>query len=258
MRAIAVLCVVVVHSAVAGAAISSSFGGRLLAHLNVGVTIFFLISGFLLYRPFLAGRQRGGPPAPGVAEYGKRRFLRIYPAYWLILTVLVVVPGLTAVIGGHWLPMYAIAHTLPVYDGTRCVDAPFECGLGHTWSLVVEVTFYAALPVYALAAAWVFRRLTPRAAFYAELSVLALLAAVSVLLQFVILDPAPAWFARCAWCALGGRRAPEGSVRRCRSPSPAARSSLAEAASCRRSVRTATYRSIGHFAQRPGCGPRTA
>ena len=41
MRAIAVLSVVLVHSAVAGHGLGPSAGGRLLAHLNIGVTIFF-------------------------------------------------------------------------------------------------------------------------------------------------------------------------------------------------------------------------
>jgi peptidoglycan/LPS O-acetylase OafA/YrhL len=40
-----------------------------------------------------------------VRDYAKRRFLRIYPAYWLVLTVLVVVPGLTGVVGGGWAQM---------------------------------------------------------------------------------------------------------------------------------------------------------
>src|SRR3954447_4142642 len=102
-RAIAVLAVVVVHSAVAGEATGSSLSGRLLAHLNVGVAIFFVISGFLLYRPFIAHRS-GGARAPAVGEYGKRRALRIFPAYWLALLVLTVLPGLTGVYGGHWLP----------------------------------------------------------------------------------------------------------------------------------------------------------
>ena len=65
MRAIAVLGVLVVHAAVAGDAVSSSIGGRLLAHLNVGVTIFFLISGFLLYRPFIAHRLGGASSRRG-------------------------------------------------------------------------------------------------------------------------------------------------------------------------------------------------
>src|SRR5947209_12344933 len=93
MRAIAVLCVVLVHCAVFGGALSGSLPGRLLAHLNLGVTIFFLISGFLLYRPFIAHRFSGAA-APPVESYAKRRFLRIYPAYWLVLTVLLVIPGL--------------------------------------------------------------------------------------------------------------------------------------------------------------------
>ena len=79
LRAIAVLTVVLVHVAFFGEAIGPSLGGRLLAHLNIGVTIFFLISGFLLYRPFIAHRA-GGPGAPAVTQYAKRRLLRIFPA----------------------------------------------------------------------------------------------------------------------------------------------------------------------------------
>jgi peptidoglycan/LPS O-acetylase OafA/YrhL len=104
MRAIAALTVVGLHTAVAGQAVSASIPGRLLAHLNIGVTIFFLISGFLLYRPFIAHRA-GGPAAPRARDYAKRRILRIYPAYWVVLTVLVLVPGLTGVSGGHWFGM---------------------------------------------------------------------------------------------------------------------------------------------------------
>ena len=90
MRAIAVLSVVLVHTTVG--ARDLAIVGPLLAHLNIGVTIFFLISGFLLYRPFIAHRG-GGAAAPPVVQYAKRRLLRIYPAYWLVLTVLVIVPG---------------------------------------------------------------------------------------------------------------------------------------------------------------------
>ena len=47
--------------------------------------MFFLISGFLLYRPFVAARLRG-EPMPFVGAYAWRRFLRIVPAYWVALT----------------------------------------------------------------------------------------------------------------------------------------------------------------------------
>jgi peptidoglycan/LPS O-acetylase OafA/YrhL len=182
MRAIAVLCVVAVHAAVYGAAIDGSLGGRLLSHLNVGVTIFFLISGFLLYRPFVAERTGGGAP-PAVADYGKRRFLRIYPAYWVALTLLTVLPGLTGVVSGGGLSQYALFWTLPVGDGRDCFDPGTGCGLAQTWSLVVEVSFYLVLPLYALATARLARG-RPTAVWLGwELAVLALLGAASALVQ---------------------------------------------------------------------------
>ena len=57
LRAIAVLSVVgVQRDLAANGYIGNGLVDRLLAHLNVGVTIFFVISGFLLYRPFIAHR----------------------------------------------------------------------------------------------------------------------------------------------------------------------------------------------------------
>ncbi len=182
MRAIAVLCVVLVHAAVYGAAIDGSLGGRLLAHLNVGVTIFFLISGFLLYRPFIAERA-GGAARPGVPDYGKRRFLRIYPAYWLALTLLTLLPGLTGVVHGEAASQYGLVWTLPLSNGSSCFDPASGCGLAQTWSLVVEVSFYLVLPLYALAAARLARGRQTAVWLRWELGALALLAAASVCLQ---------------------------------------------------------------------------
>ncbi len=146
--------------------------GPLLAHLNIGVTIFFLISGFLLYRPFIAHRN-GGAAAPPVVQYAKRRFLRIYPAYWLVLTVLVIVPGLTGVGNGDVVGLqYGIVQTLPLPGAADCNGLPVQCGLAQTWSLVVEVTFYAALPLYVLAAAYLARGRSVRSWMRLELLVL--------------------------------------------------------------------------------------
>ena len=189
MRAIAVLSVVVVHANVASSGpIGTSTADRFLSHLNIGVTIFFVISGFLLYRPFIAHRG-GGPQAPAVHDYAKRRFLRIYPAYWLILTVLTVLPGLTGVFAGDWWQQYAILDTLPVHNGVGCSAAATECGLAQTWSLVVEVTFYAALPLYALLAARLLRGLARSAWLRAELLLLCALSALSLIVTLTDLTP---------------------------------------------------------------------
>ncbi len=65
--------------------------------------------------------------------------------------MLTVVPGITGVVGGNPVPQYALVHTLPIFGGPTCYGFT-DCGLAHTWSLVVELTFYAILPLYALAA----------------------------------------------------------------------------------------------------------
>lgn len=100
LRAIAVLCVVLVHAHGFADAGTTGPANRLLGQMGIGVTIFFVISGFLLYRPFIAHRT-GGAGAPPVLTYAKRRLLRIYPAYWLALTVLVIAPGLVGVYEGE-------------------------------------------------------------------------------------------------------------------------------------------------------------
>src|ERR1041385_2928445 len=88
LRAIAALAVLTTHAAFfSGAVIGGQAALRpYLARLDVGVTIFFLISGFLLYRPFARAHLREGH-APRTLAYGWRRVLRIVPAYWLALTI---------------------------------------------------------------------------------------------------------------------------------------------------------------------------
>lgn len=199
MRAVAAGLIVILHAAIYGGALSESLPGRLLAHLNIGVTIFFLISGFLLYRPFIAHRG-GGPPAPRTRDYSRRRVLRIYPAYWLVLTVLLVIPSLPKVDYESIWPMYALLHTLPLGSGPRCSALVNSCGLAQTWSLVAEVTFYAALPLYVLLAERLTCRQGRRNWAISQAVLLTGLSGASVLVQYVVLDPAPDWF---GWSVVG-------------------------------------------------------
>jgi peptidoglycan/LPS O-acetylase OafA/YrhL len=164
LRAFAALSIVVTHTAgVTTFNDHNALLGPLTARLNCGVAVFFVISGFLLYRPFAAARLEGRP-APRLRRYGRGRVLRIFPAYWLALTVLAIWPGLSGVFTGDWWRYYGLVQ---VYDRLHIVQ-----GLGPAWSLAIEVTFYLALPLYALAV----RRLGARQ----ELAVLAVLATLSV------------------------------------------------------------------------------
>ena len=100
LRAIAALSVLVTHSGFLSGANLGTWYGDYTARLDVGVTIFFLLSGFLLYRPFVSARA-GGARRPRIPDYARRRLLRILPAYWLALTVLAIWPGLPQMWEAH-------------------------------------------------------------------------------------------------------------------------------------------------------------
>ena len=62
--------------------------GRWVVQLNLGVRVFFVLSGFLIAGPF-ARAALGLRAAPAVGAYAVRRTVRIFPAYWLALFVVV-------------------------------------------------------------------------------------------------------------------------------------------------------------------------
>jgi peptidoglycan/LPS O-acetylase OafA/YrhL len=142
VRAIAALSVLVFHASFwSQITLTGSDLAPFLSRLDVGVTIFFVLSGFLLYRPFVRARLLG-TPAPHAIAYGWRRVLRILPAYWLALTVIaLVIPKPDTFEPGHAVVYYGF---LQIY-GDLALG-----GITQAWTLCVEVTFYALLPVWAL------------------------------------------------------------------------------------------------------------
>jgi peptidoglycan/LPS O-acetylase OafA/YrhL len=176
LRAVAALAVLGTHAAIfAGAAYPGSEVGRYTQRLEVGLTIFFVISGFLLYRPFVAARAARSD-GPRVVGYAWRRFLRIAPAYWLALTVSAVVLTKSEVFSGEGVPVYYLL--AQAYDRELLPG-----GLTQAWTLTVEVAFYAFLPVWA----WVMRRV-PGTSLRAEVAGLAVLALASAVYKAVVLS----------------------------------------------------------------------
>ncbi len=117
-------------------------------HGEVGVILFFFISGFVVSQPFLL-RPRG---AWNVGGFYRRRVLRIYPPYLIAITLCFVVLG----IAGH-VPTDANAFersSVPLsqsflaslfYLHGVIFDAPSRLN-PPMWSLEIEVAFYAVLP----------------------------------------------------------------------------------------------------------------
>lgn len=180
LRALAALSILIVHVALFSGASENEVFGRFLAHLDIGVPFFFLLSAFLLYRPFVAARVEGKPRTPFRA-YAIRRFVRIAPAYWLALTVAAIVPGFVGAFSGDWWAYYGLLQTYPIFEPDPvCTTSPYNCGIPVAWSLTVEVGFYILLPFFVLAMAWLGRRF-PRPRWLAlELWAVLILTVVSI------------------------------------------------------------------------------
>jgi peptidoglycan/LPS O-acetylase OafA/YrhL len=174
LRTIAVLSVLVTHTALLSGANQLAWYGKYTARLDVGVAIFFLISGFLLYRPFVAAHLEGRS-GPRVRDYARRRLLRIVPAYWLALTLLSIYPGLIQMFTGHSWVYYLF---LQDYSSSWTFG-----GLQPAWSLAVEAAFYVALPAVAYGLRWAGRGMDRRRQVRLEVAVVAGLGIGSFILR---------------------------------------------------------------------------
>lgn len=178
-RALAALGVLVTHVALlSGYAARNEVVGPYLARMDVGVSIFFVLSGFLLYRPFVAARLRGDHPGD-LGAYARRRVLRIVPAYWVALTIVAFVlraPGFEE-------PHSVVSHylLLHVYDSTQLVGGPIQ----QAWSLATEVAFYTFVPIWA----WVMsrRQRPPERQVRVEVVALVVLFVASLLANLVLI-----------------------------------------------------------------------
>lgn len=159
LRAIAASSIVLVH--VWDASTDGGLATRLwisdaVATLAVGVTLFFTLSGFLLYRPFVARIVRGESRLP-IRAYLHNRFLRIAPAYWFILLYVSLVLGSAHVRFGARLVNGRLDDPLALLQAGLLLQdyrpSTMIIGIGPAWSLAVEVVFYCTLPILAIAVA---------------------------------------------------------------------------------------------------------
>jgi peptidoglycan/LPS O-acetylase OafA/YrhL len=185
VRGLAALSVLWFHVTFGGFNTLPSPIRELAGHLDVGVTIFFVISGFLLYRPFVLSRFRG-EPLPRIRSYAVRRVLRIVPCYWVALTVVALWLGKDEVFTASGIPTYY--GFLQAY-----ADDTFAGGIGQAWTLCVEVAFYVFLPIWALAMHRVQRRpADARTVLRSELAGIGVVfAASSAYLVWVLAEVAP-------------------------------------------------------------------
>jgi peptidoglycan/LPS O-acetylase OafA/YrhL len=150
LRALAALMVVGTHAAFATGKLTHGYLGVMSARMEVGVSIFFALSGFLLFRPWVtAAADRIA--APSAAAYARRRLRRVMPAY--VVTVLLAY-GVYCFYstgpnpGQSWSGLLRHLTLTQIYTDNYLITY-LHRGLSQTWSLAVEAAFYAVLPLLA-------------------------------------------------------------------------------------------------------------
>ncbi len=176
IRALAALLVVGTHAAYTTGKYTHGYWGLVGARLEIGVPIFFVLSGFLLFRPWVTSAATGGPE-PSLGRYARHRVRRIMPAY--VVTVLFAYllyhfrtagpnPGHT------WLGLLRNLTLTQIYCNGY-LGKYLHQGLTQMWSLAVEAAFYVALPLLAYLLALVCRRRWQPRLMLAALAALALI-----------------------------------------------------------------------------------
>ncbi|GAA1145079.1 acyltransferase [Nocardioides aquiterrae] len=151
-RAIGAIMVVLTHSAFNTGQINHGWVGAVLARLDFGVTIFFVLSGFLLSRPWFLTAALGRP-APSTQHYLWKRALRILPLYWIVVVLALTLDPANEDMG--WPDWLANLTFTQLYRPDLLPSS-----LTQMWSLCTEVAFYLLLPLLSWFLTWRPRRAT--------------------------------------------------------------------------------------------------
>ncbi len=125
----------------AGLVVFHHLGGTAARTGNLGVEIFFVLSGFLITTLLL--RESADTGTVSLSDFYKRRARRIFPAFYLLWIV-----SMALAAGRHNIPEYGalIATLLYFTNYYQTLINPDSTFLLHTWSLAVEEQFYLFWP----------------------------------------------------------------------------------------------------------------
>jgi peptidoglycan/LPS O-acetylase OafA/YrhL len=119
-----------------------------IGELRLGVQLFFVLSGFLIFRPFAAAALDGARRSPSLTRYAIRRAARILPGYWLALAasfLLLRHLNHRTQIDADQLPIFLLFAQNHFEETIKHLDPPM-------WTLGIEMSFYATLPIAGLLA----------------------------------------------------------------------------------------------------------
>ena len=139
VRALATLLIIIYHLlGVSGQTVNNSNGiGQFSGRLNVAVSIFFVLSGYLLFKPYVeAMLQKASFPRAHTFYF--KRIVRIMPAYWCALVLISKFNSVNFPVLSELLRNVLL---LPPMSGQNIFPI-----IGQTWTLSIELSFYLSLP----------------------------------------------------------------------------------------------------------------
>lgn len=114
---------------------------RLGQEMHLGVPVFYVLSGFLIY--YLYGYKLKRLTLPWAFDYAKNRVARIYPVYFILLTFTFLWAGFPD----------TTRETIITYTLSQALFPDLvHAGIPQTWTLTIEETFYFSAPFIFLAA----------------------------------------------------------------------------------------------------------
>lgn len=123
---------------------------------SAGVTLFFILSGFLLFLPYAKALLYEGH-WPSTRQFYLKRALRILPGYYTALFLLILLTQPQYLQPGH-LPQLGLFVSF-FMDSTQQTYQQIN---GPFWTLAVEWQFYLLLPWLALGFRWLVMRTTSK------------------------------------------------------------------------------------------------
>ena len=150
VRAVAALLVVGTHAAYTTGKYTHGFVGLVYSRMEIGVPIFFALSGYLLFGPWVRAAA-GGRQSPPLGRYAWHRVRRIMPAYVVTVVVAFLIYHFRTAgpnPGHSWIGLFRNLTLTQIYTDNYMFSYLHQ-GLTQMWSLAVEVAFYVALPILA-------------------------------------------------------------------------------------------------------------
>jgi peptidoglycan/LPS O-acetylase OafA/YrhL len=147
------VCIIVAHLSGAALVVDGVYAGgfkagygaitgTVLAGLQLALPLFFVLSGYLISRPFVRAFLLGRP-LPSLVAYLRHRCARILPVFWVLGVLMLVYYGALGSSFGQILALFGLAQIYLPTNG-------FDNFLGQAWTIDMEVAFYVSVPLGAL------------------------------------------------------------------------------------------------------------